>query len=141
MRDPKSILIAALSLSTAFLAGMLVSRPGDAVAQQASGGAGTVSSNNAWIAATGSVGSGMSVLWLVDTQKERLLVYGTNSLGKTVELRAARKITWDRALDEYHDESQYKADDLARLADKRKESSGSAPPPPPPPSAPGETPK
>jgi hypothetical protein len=140
MRDTKTILIAVLGLSTAFMAGMLAGRPGDALAQQAGGAAGTVSANNSWIAATGTVGSGMSVLWLVDTANERLLVYGTNSLGKTVELRAARKITWDRKLDEYHDESQYKADDLARLAEKRREAAAPVPPPPAP-GAPGDAPK
>ena len=118
----KNLTILALGLSTAFLAGMLAGRPGDAEAQQSTNGQGgnTATGNQRMIAATGSVGSGMSVLWLIDTEQNRLLVYGTNSLGKTVELRAARNIRWDTRLDEYHDESQYKSDDLARLADKRR---------------------
>jgi hypothetical protein len=147
MRDPRNTVILVLSVATAFLAGMVVARPGDVLAQQGGGGGGgTVSSNQRMIAATGSVGSGMSVLWLVDTEKNRLLVYGTNSLGKALELRAARRIDYDLKLDEYHDESQYRWEDLARLARRAgepestpagKENAPAAPrdpaPPPPPP--------
>jgi hypothetical protein len=63
----------------------------------------------------------MSVLWLIDTEARRLVVYGANSMGKSIELRAARNIEWDLRLDEYNDESQYKADDLERLSRRRKE--------------------
>lgn len=122
MRDPRNTLIVTLAVAAAFLAGALLGRVDPAEAQQAgsSYGGGTVSANQKMIAATGSVGSGMSVLWLVDTEKRRLLVYGTNSLGKNVELRAARNIEWDFRLEEYHDDSQYKAEDLARLAEKQR---------------------
>ena len=133
MRDPKNIAILVLACSTAFLAGSALSRPGEASAQQAGGGGSggnTVATNGRVVAATGTVGSGMSVLWLMDTETKRLLVYGTNSLGKNVELRAARNITWDLALDELNDDSQYKAEDLKRLADRRRRDA--APPPPAP---------
>ena len=130
MRDPKSVLILTLGLTTAFLAGAVLFRAGAAEAQQAppsNYGGGTVSSNNRFIAATGSVGSGMSVLWLVDTEGKRVLVYGTNNLGKDIEFRAARNVEWDLKLDFLNDESQYQVEDLKRLAEKQK-----APPAPPP---------
>ena len=130
MRDPKSLAIVTLGLATSFLAGAALFRAGPAEAQQApagSYGSGTVSSNNRFIAATGSVGSGMSVLWLVDTEGKRVLVYGTNNLGKDIEFRAARNVEWDLKLDFLNDESQYQVEDLKRLAEKQK-----APPAPPP---------
>jgi len=67
----------------------------------------------------------MSVLWLVDTEARRLVVYGASAMGKSVELRAARNIEWDLRLDEYNDDSQYKADDLQRLSRRQKD--GKAP--------------
>jgi hypothetical protein len=110
------------TVSAAFVAGAALFRAGSAEAQQAPSnyGGGTVDSNNRFIAATGSVGSGMSVLWLVDTQGKRVLVYGTNNLGKSIELRAARNIEWDLGLDEYMDDSQYKPEDLKRMADRQR---------------------
>lgn len=134
MRDPKSLLILSLALTTAFLAGGVIFRAGPAEAQQAppsNYGGGTVSSNNRFIAATGSVGSGMSVLWLVDTEGRRVLVYGTNNLGKNIEFRAARNIEWDLKLDWFNDESQYNVDDLKRLAEKQRQAPAKEPPPAP----------
>lgn len=127
MRDPRNVLILGLACAAAFLAGTVLSRPGPAEAQQGAGayGGNTVSGNNRMIAATGSVGSGMSVLWILDTETKRLLIYGTNSLGKNVELRAARNVTWDLALDELNDDSQYKAEDLQRLAERRRREAAS----------------
>jgi hypothetical protein len=107
MRDGRSVLVFSLAVACAFLAGNALTRIGTAEAQQAgsSVGQGTVAANNRFIAATGSVGSGMSVLWLVDTEERRILIYGTNSLGKNVELRAARNFEWDVKLEEYMDDS------------------------------------
>ena len=126
MRDIRNYVIAGLGLTCAFLLGTVVSQPGnEALAQQAGGassyGASTVQSNGRYIAATGSVGSGMSVLWLVDTEARRLVVYGSSAMGKSVELRAARNIEWDLRLDEYNDDSQYKAEDLERLSRRQKD--------------------
>src|SRR5262245_53138745 len=123
MRDVKSFSIATLALSTAFLAGAVVFRAGPAEAQQAppNYGNATVNANNRFIAATGSVGSGMSVLWLVDTETKRVLVYGTNSLGKALEVRAARNIEWDLKLDWLNDESQYNGEDMRRRAEKQRQ--------------------
>ena len=124
MRDVRTLLVVGLVGLSAFLLGRQAGGPAEpAWAQQAPGsyGGGTVSTNGRYIAATGSVGSGMSVLWLVDTEARRVVVYGTSNLGKTVELRAARNIEWDLRLDEYNDESQYKAEDLERLARRRQD--------------------
>ena len=123
MRDMKSLWLATLALSTAFLAGAVVFRAAPAEAQQAPSNYGnaTVNANNRFIAATGSVGSGMSVLWLVDTETKRVLVYGTNNLGKAMEFRAARNIEWDLKLDWMNDESQYNVEDMRRLAEKQRQ--------------------
>ncbi len=129
MRDNRNVTILALSVVSAFLAGSLIGGgPGalpSALAQQ--GGStfagGTVHSNDRFIAATGSVGSGMSVLWLIDTKSKRLLVYGTSSLGKNVELRAARNIEWDSKLEEYNDDSQYSSEDLEKYWQRLRSSS------------------
>lgn len=118
MRDPRNVTILVLSVALALSVGWLLGRgPEPAWAQSAPSNyaGGTVSGNNRMIAATGSVGSGMSVLWLIDTKANRLVVYGTGNLGKNVELRAARNIEWDLKLDEYHDDSQYRPEDLERL--------------------------
>ena len=123
MRDPKSLAILTLGLATSFLAGAALFRAGPAEAQQAPAGnygGGTVSLNNRFIAATGSVGSGMSVLWLVDTEGKRVIVYGTNNLGKDIEFRAARNVEWDLKLDYLNDDSQYQVEDIRRLAEKQK---------------------
>lgn len=122
MRDPRNLAILVLGCTSAFLAGAVLARTEPASAQQAGGayGGNTVGGNNRMIAATGSVGSGMSVLWVLDTETKRLLVYGTNSLGKNVELRAARNITWDTGLDWLNDDSQYRPEDLQKLQEKRR---------------------
>ena len=67
-----------------------------------------------------------------------MLIYGTSNLGKNIELRAARNIEWDLKLDEYMDDSQYKAEDLKRLADRQRGSGSQNPPAQPP--APGKEP-
>ncbi len=131
MRDIRNVAIVGLSITCAFLLGSLVGQGSPAAfAQQgaSSYGGGTVSQNTRFIAATGSVGSGMSVLWLVDTEAKQLVVYGSSAMGKTVELRAARNIEWDLKLDEYNDDSQYKAEDLERLAQRQQQKKGGAAP-------------
>ncbi len=125
MRDIRNYIIAGLGLGCAFLLGTVAGGPGEPAWAQQAGGAGsygsaTVASNGRFIAATGSVGSGMSVLWLIDTEARRLVVYGTSAMGKSVELRAARNIEWDLRLNEYNDDSQYMAEDLKRLSQRQK---------------------
>lgn len=123
MRDPRNSLILVLAVGCAFLAGLVCADGAEpALAQQAgsSGVGGTVHGNGRFVAATGSVGSGMSVLWLIDTDTKRVLVYGTSNLGKNVELRAARNIEWDLRLDEYRDDSQYSSEDLRRVWERQR---------------------
>ena len=128
MRNVSSFLLGA-AVAGAFVAGAVVFRVGPAAAEQgpsSPGAAGSVNSNNRFIAATGGVGSGMSVLWVVDTETKRVLVYGTNSLGKDIELRAARNIEWDTKLEYLNDDSQWKVEDLQALAEKRSKAAAQA---------------
>jgi len=122
MRSPMTFAFVLCAVAASFFAGALLFRAAPAAAQQApssSTAQGAVNSNNRFIAATGGVGSGMSVLWVVDTETKRVLVYGTNSLGKDIELRAARNIEWDTKLEYLNDDSQWKVEDLQNLAEKR----------------------
>jgi hypothetical protein len=123
-----SIVFAAACVAVAFVVGAALFSAGPASAQQgsSSGAGGSVNSNNRFIAATGSVGSGMSVLWVVDTETKRVLIYGTNSMGKDIELRAARNIEWDTKLDYLNDDSQWKVEDLQALAEKRRQAAAAA---------------
>ena len=122
MSRSTTLFLAAALIAGSFVAGAALFRVAPAAAQQgtSSNVGGTVNSNNRFIAATGSVGSGMSVLWVVDTETKRVLVYGTNSMGKNIELRAARNIEWDTKLDYLNDDSQWKVEDLQALAEKRR---------------------
>jgi len=125
--DPRNLALVGLAVLSAFLLGSLTGRSTEPVwAQQgvSNYGNATLSANGRFIAATGSVGSGMSVLWVVDTEARRLVVYGASNLGKSIELRAARNIEWDLKLDEYNDDSQYKAEDLERLANRQRRPEG-----------------
>ncbi len=103
MKDPRNILILVLAAAAAFLAGTGVRR-GEAVAQGYPGG--TADSNQRMIAVTGTIGSGVSVLWLIDTIDRQLAVYQCRG-GKVIELVAARRIEWDLKIDQFHDESLY----------------------------------
>lgn len=123
MRDGRNAAIYGLSVALAFCVGALVNGGSDTALAQgkpSNYGQSTVDANRRFIAATGSVGSGMSVLWLIDTQTNRLMVYGTSNLGKNVELRAARKIEWDLRLNAYRDDSQYTPEDLEALWKKKQ---------------------
>jgi hypothetical protein len=123
-----NVYLVAACVAASFVAGAALFGAGPASAQQgvSSNVGGTVNSNNRFIAATGSVGSGMSVLWVVDTETKRVLVYGTNSMGKDIELRAARNIEWDTKLDYLNDDSQWKVEDLQALAEKRRQAAAAA---------------
>jgi hypothetical protein len=73
-------------------------------------GGGTGSSNNGFIAVTGSYGVGTSVLYLVDTVNKHLSVYeargGTQSMRRLVWV-GARRIDLDLDVLGYRDESEY----------------------------------
>jgi hypothetical protein len=110
MKDPKNYLLVALIAAVAFLLGRGAGP--DAYGQGYPGG--TADSNNRMIAVTGTIGSGVSVLWAIDTQAMQLAVYQCRG-GKTVELVAARKIEFDFKIEEFHDESLYKPEYLRKL--------------------------
>ena len=71
-------------------------------------------SNGEMIAVTGTTGSGVSVLWLIDTVERQIAIYQSRG-GKTIELVAARKIEWDLKIEEFHDESLYSPEQLEKL--------------------------
>ncbi len=91
---------------------------------------GVAVSNNGFMAVTGSYGVGTSVLYLIDTNTQQLLVYeargGSQSMRRLV-LVGARRIDFDLQLIDYNDESEYKRSDLERLfrgGAKRPKASG-----------------
>ena len=111
MRDPKNILILVLLAAAAFLLGHVFSR--DTAHGQGYPG-GSTDSNNRMIAVTGTVGSGVSVLYVIDTQNGNLAVYQCKG-GKSIALVAARNIEWDLKIEAFHDESVYHPRELKKL--------------------------
>jgi len=111
MKDPKNLLILALAVAAAFFAGGAF-RPTPAMGQGYPGG--TSDSNNRMVAVTGTIGSGVSVLWVIDTIDRRLAVYRCNG-GKSIELVAARNIEWDFKINQFRDDSLHGPDVLRKL--------------------------
>ena len=111
MKDPRNLVIGGLLGVAAFLAGHAL-RGETATGQGYPGG--TADSNGRMIAVTGTIGSGVSVLWLIDTAEPHLAIYQCKG-GKTVELVAARKIEWDLKIEEFRDESLYSPEDLRKM--------------------------
>jgi hypothetical protein len=124
MKDPRNLLIVALVAAAAFLAGGQARR-GEALGQGYPGG--TADSNNRMIAVTGTIGSGVSVLWVIDTVDRQLAVYQCRG-GKSVELVAARRIEWDLKIDQFHDESLYDPETLRQRYFGKPEGEGTAKP-------------
>jgi hypothetical protein len=110
MKDPRSLLIVVLAAAAAFLAGGALNRT-EALGQGYPGG--TADSNNRMIAVTGTIGSGVSVLYVIDTASGQLAIYQCRG-GKSVELIAARRIEWDLKIDQFHDESLHSPDSLRK---------------------------
>lgn len=110
MKEKKNLVIVALVGLAAFLAGN-AQRGGDALGQGYPGG--TADSNGAMIAVTGTIGSGVSVLWVINTEDKHLAVYQCRG-GKSIELVAARNIEWDQKIEQFHDESLYPPEKLRR---------------------------
>ena len=111
MKDPRNYLIMALVASMAFLIGQ---SSGDQQALGQSTPGGTADSNDSMIAVTGTIGSGVSVLWIVDTEQRQLACYRSKG-GKSIELVAARNIEWDLKIAQFHDESLMRPDRLKKL--------------------------
>ncbi|MGH7163412.1 MAG: hypothetical protein ACREID_07995 [Planctomycetota bacterium] len=68
-------------------------------------------SNNRFVAVTSPIGSGESVLFLVDSEKEQLVVY-RYLRGKGLMLMAARKIDYDLKISEYKDFSDFSRNEI-----------------------------
>jgi len=111
MKDPRNLLILGLLAAAAFLLGHSF-RPDTARGQGYPGG--TADSNGRMIAVTGTIGSGVSVLWVIDTVNGTMAVYQCRG-GKSIALVAARKIEWDLKIEEFHDESLYSPKRLKKL--------------------------
>lgn len=91
----------------------------------------TASSNNGFLAVTGSYGLGTSVLYLVDTVSRQLAVYearGGSAEQRRIVLVGARRIDLDLQLRDYNDRSEYDHRDLELLFQKndRKAAAGKA---------------
>jgi hypothetical protein len=111
MKDPRNYLIIALVAAIAFVVGQS-SGGREALGQSTPGG--TADSNNVMIAVTGTIGSGVSVLWVIDSEQRQLACYRSKG-GKTIELVAARNIEWDLKVAQFHDESLMRPDQLKKL--------------------------
>ncbi len=83
---------------------------------------GTADSNGRMIAVTGTDLTGASILYLVDTENEQLVIYqasGGSSSGQGVELIGARRISLDLMLDGFNDKSDYSYKDLRKQFETR----------------------
>jgi hypothetical protein len=70
-------------------------------------------SNNRMVAVTTPIGSGESVLFLIDTKTEQLTVYKFDR-NKGLKFIAARKIDYDLRINGYEDMSEFSREDLKR---------------------------
>jgi hypothetical protein len=70
-------------------------------------------SDGRMIAVTGPVGSGVSVLWLVDSEKKRISVYRCEN-GKNLVWVAARNVEWDFLVEGYKDDSELSSEAVRR---------------------------
>lgn len=120
MKDPRNLFILVLLAVAAFLAGHALSR-NEAHGQGYPGG--TTDSNGQMIAVTGTIGSGVSVLWLIDTENGNLAVYQCRG-GKSIELVAARKIEWDLKIETFHDESLLSPGRLRKMFFEQEQAGG-----------------
>ncbi|MEM8883981.1 MAG: hypothetical protein AAGD14_07935 [Planctomycetota bacterium] len=75
-------------------------------------------SNNRFVSVTSPVGSGESVLFLIDSKKEQVAVYKFNR-NKGLRFLAARKIDYDLRIHGYQDESEFTRDELRTQYDKQ----------------------
>jgi hypothetical protein len=89
------------------------------------------SSNNGFLAVTGSYGVGTSVLYLVDTVNRQLAVYearGGSQEQRRIVMVGARRIDLDLQLPGYNDRSEYEYSDLQQLFQKHDRKAGSGQP-------------
>lgn len=107
-----------LSLAVAVLLGAVISRwalPAPVQAQSADG-------DRRYVVATGEYQTGVSLLYVLDQQTERLAVYearGGASNSRRVALVGARNVSLDFELDGFNDESDYSFKELEELLQRR----------------------
>ena len=76
-------------------------------------------SNNRFVAVTSPVGSGESILFLIDSDHDQLLAYRFLRR-KGLQFVAARKIDYDLKISSYKDLSEFTRDDMKRLWNKQR---------------------
>ena len=76
-------------------------------------------SNNRFVAVTSPVGSGESVLFLLDSESEQIAVYRFHR-SKGLEFLAGRKIDYDLRITGYEDRSKYSREDMRRLFETQR---------------------
>jgi hypothetical protein len=75
-------------------------------------------SNNRFVAVTTPIGSGESVLFLIDAETEQVAVYRYRR-GKGLEFLAGRKIEYDLKISGYQDVSEFSHEEMKRLYHKQ----------------------
>jgi hypothetical protein len=75
-------------------------------------------SNNRFVAVTTPIGSGESVLFLLDSEKEQITIYQFDR-NKGLRFIAARKIDYDLKINGYEDKSRYSRNDLREQFEKQ----------------------
>jgi hypothetical protein len=75
-------------------------------------------SNNRFVAVTAPIGSGESVLFLIDSETEQVAVYRYQR-GKGLAFLAGRKIEYDLKISGYQDISEFSHDEMKRLYHKQ----------------------
>jgi hypothetical protein len=75
-------------------------------------------SNNRFVAVTTPIGSGESVLFLLDSEKEQITIYQFDR-NKGLRFIAARKIDYDLKINGYEDRSRYTRNDLKQQFEKQ----------------------
>ena len=75
-------------------------------------------SNNRFVAVTTPIGSGESVLFLVDSKKEQIALYQFDR-NKGLKFLAARKIDYDLMIDGYQDMSEFTRAELKKEYQKQ----------------------
>jgi hypothetical protein len=75
-------------------------------------------SNNRFVAVTSPVGSGESVLFLIDSEKEQIAIYKFDR-NKGLRFLAARKIDYDLKIDGYQDMSEFTRSELRQEYQKQ----------------------
>ncbi|MCZ6785717.1 MAG: hypothetical protein O7E54_00995 [Planctomycetota bacterium] len=76
-------------------------------------------SNNRFVAVSAPIATGDSILYVLDSKAEQLLIY-RYLLGKGVQVVAARKIDYDLKMSGYKDFSEYSRDELKALFEKQR---------------------